>query len=57
MNIGQSPGIQISNVARLGVKDILAPEDGVKEFTQEMTRRIAEAGYVGIAPKAKSEAK
>lgn len=23
---------------------------GVKEFTQEMTRRVAEAGYVGIAP-------
>jgi carboxymethylenebutenolidase len=23
---------------------------GVREFTQEMTRRVAEAGYVGIAP-------
>jgi carboxymethylenebutenolidase len=23
---------------------------GVKEFTQEMTRRVAQAGYVGIAP-------
>lgn len=23
---------------------------GVKEFTQEMTRRVAEAGYVGVAP-------
>lgn len=23
---------------------------GVKEFTQEMTRRVAEAGYIGIAP-------
>src|SRR5947207_13214479 len=25
-------------------------QDGVVAFTQEMTRRIAEAGYVGIAP-------
>ncbi len=25
-------------------------QDGVGEFTQAMTRRIAEAGYVGIAP-------
>jgi len=24
---------------------------GVKEFTQEMTRRVAEAGYVGVAPR------
>ena len=36
---------------------VIQNRDGVKEFTQEMTRRIAEAGYVGIAPKAKSEAK
>ncbi|HEY7217441.1 MAG TPA: dienelactone hydrolase family protein, partial [Candidatus Binatia bacterium] len=25
-------------------------QDGVAAFTQEMTRRIAEAGYIGIAP-------
>ena len=25
-------------------------QDGVAAFTQEMTRRVAEAGYIGIAP-------
>ena len=29
---------------------VIQNQDGVKEFTQEMTRRVAEAGYVGIAP-------
>lgn len=30
---------------------VIQNKDGVKEFTQEMTRRVAEAGYVGIAPR------
>jgi len=29
---------------------VIQNKDGVKEFTQEMTRRVAEAGYVGAAP-------
>ena len=29
---------------------VIQNQDGVGEFTQEMTRRVAEAGYVGIAP-------
>jgi carboxymethylenebutenolidase len=29
---------------------VIQNQDGVGEFTQEMTRRIAEAGYIGIAP-------
>jgi len=29
---------------------VIQNQDGVGDFTQEMTRRIAEAGYVGIAP-------
>jgi carboxymethylenebutenolidase len=29
---------------------VVQNQDGVAEFTQEMTRRIAEAGYVGVAP-------
>jgi carboxymethylenebutenolidase len=29
---------------------VIQNKDGVKEFTQEMTRRVAEAGYVGVAP-------
>ena len=29
---------------------VIQNQDGVAEFTQEMTRRIAEAGYLGIAP-------
>jgi len=29
---------------------VIQNQDGVAEFTQEMTRRVAEAGYVGIAP-------
>jgi glucosamine-6-phosphate deaminase len=29
---------------------VIQNQDGVKEFTQEMTRRVAAAGYVGIAP-------
>ena len=29
---------------------VVQNKDGVKEFTQEMTRRVAAAGYVGIAP-------
>jgi carboxymethylenebutenolidase len=29
---------------------VIQNRDGVKEFTQEMTRRVAAAGYVGIAP-------
>src|SRR5919108_4700529 len=29
---------------------VIQNQDGVAEFTQEMTRRIAEAGYVGVAP-------
>jgi carboxymethylenebutenolidase len=29
---------------------VIQNQDGVAEFTQEMTQRIAEAGYVGIAP-------
>ena len=29
---------------------VIQNQDGVKEFTQEMARRVAEAGYVGIAP-------
>ena len=29
---------------------VVQNQDGVKEFTQEMTRRVAAAGYVGIAP-------
>jgi len=29
---------------------VIQNQDGVGEFTQAMTRRIAEAGYVGIAP-------
>lgn len=29
---------------------VIQNKDGVREFTQEMTRRVAEAGYVGIAP-------
>jgi len=29
---------------------VIQNQDGVREFTQEMTRRVAEAGYVGIAP-------
>ncbi len=30
---------------------VIQNKDGVKEFTQAMTRRVAEAGYVGVAPK------
>lgn len=29
---------------------VIQNQDGVGDFTQEMTRRVAEAGYVGIAP-------
>jgi carboxymethylenebutenolidase len=29
---------------------VIQNKDGVREFTQQMTRRVAEAGYVGIAP-------
>lgn len=29
---------------------VIQNQDGVREFTQEMTRRVAAAGYVGIAP-------
>jgi carboxymethylenebutenolidase len=29
---------------------VIQNHDGVAEFTQEMTRRIAEAGYLGAAP-------
>ena len=29
---------------------VIQNQDGVAEFTQEMTRRVAEAGYVGVAP-------
>ena len=29
---------------------VIQNRDGVREFTQEMTRRVAEAGYVAIAP-------
>jgi carboxymethylenebutenolidase len=29
---------------------VIQNKDGVKEFTQEMTRRVAAAGYVGAAP-------
>ena len=29
---------------------VVQNQDGVAEFTQEMTRRVAAAGYVGIAP-------
>jgi carboxymethylenebutenolidase len=29
---------------------VIQNQDGIGEFTQAMTRRIAEAGYVGIAP-------
>jgi carboxymethylenebutenolidase len=29
---------------------VIQNKDGVREFTQEMTRRVAEAGYVAIAP-------
>jgi carboxymethylenebutenolidase len=29
---------------------VIQNKDGVREFTQEMTRRVAQAGYVGIAP-------
>jgi carboxymethylenebutenolidase len=29
---------------------VIQNQDGVGEFTQAMTRRIAEAGYIGIAP-------
>ena len=29
---------------------VIQNQDGVADFTQEMTRRVAEAGYVGIAP-------
>ena len=29
---------------------VIQNQDGVGEFTQEMTRRVAEAGYVGVAP-------
>jgi carboxymethylenebutenolidase len=29
---------------------VIQNQDGVKDFTQEMTRRVAEAGFVGIAP-------
>ena len=29
---------------------VIQNQDGVAEFTQEMTRRIAEAGYLGAAP-------
>src|SRR5215203_4772647 len=29
---------------------VMQNQDGVKEFTQEMTRRVTEAGYIGIAP-------
>ena len=29
---------------------VIQNQDGVAEFTQEMTRRVVEAGYVGIAP-------
>src|SRR5918992_4072815 len=29
---------------------VIQNKDGVKEFTQEMTRRVAAAGYVGVAP-------
>jgi len=36
---------------------VIQNQDGVKELNQGITRRIAEAGYIGIAPRAKSEAK
>jgi len=29
---------------------VIQNQDGLAEFTQEMTRRVTEAGYVGIAP-------
>ena len=29
---------------------VIQNQDGVAEFTQEMTRRVAEAGYFGAAP-------
>ena len=29
---------------------VIQTKHGVKEFTQEMTRRVAKAGYLGIAP-------
>ncbi|HEX2228116.1 MAG TPA: dienelactone hydrolase family protein [Candidatus Binatia bacterium] len=29
---------------------VIQNKDGVKEFTQQMTHRVAEAGYVGVAP-------
>src|SRR5256885_14098626 len=29
---------------------VIQNQDGVADFTQEMTRRIAEAGYIGVAP-------
>jgi carboxymethylenebutenolidase len=29
---------------------VIQNQDGVGEFTQEMTRRVAEAGYIAIAP-------
>src|SRR5438552_18701946 len=28
---------------------VIQNQDGVDDFTQEMTRRIAEAGYIGVA--------
>jgi carboxymethylenebutenolidase len=29
---------------------VIQNQDGVRDFTQEMTRRVAQAGFVGIAP-------
>ncbi|HEY7089319.1 MAG TPA: dienelactone hydrolase family protein, partial [Tepidisphaeraceae bacterium] len=29
---------------------VIQNQDGVKDFTQEMTRRVVQAGFVGIAP-------
>ena len=29
---------------------VIQNQDGVADFTQEMTRRIAEAGYIGVVP-------
>jgi carboxymethylenebutenolidase len=29
---------------------VIQNKEGVREFTQQMTRRVAEAGYIGVAP-------
>ena len=54
VTVDNSPmGLYLSQPDGLGpVPAIIVIQNkyGVKEFTQEMTRRVAEAGYVGIAP-------